>query len=133
MLSLRKITPRKCLQSQANARWFIRSSLITLESTLILAQSLNFNFFSKRFSDDICDPSFSPNTYFFSIFITSQLIFSIQDSNQNWLKSFYVGNVPKISRVCKGPFKHYVSKEVGRWGQKMAIFADLQYYLCWSR
>ena len=27
----------------------------------------------------------------------------------------------------KGPFKYYVSKEVGRWGQKMAIFADLQY------
>ena len=30
---------------------------------------------------------------------------------------------------CKGPFKYYVSKEVGGWGQKMAIFADLQYYL----
>ena len=28
----------------------------------------------------------------------------------------------------KGPFKYYVSKEVGGWGQKMAIFADLQYY-----
>ena len=30
----------------------------------------------------------------------------------------------------KGPFKYYDSKEVGGWGQKMAIFADLQYYLC---
>ena len=29
----------------------------------------------------------------------------------------------------KGPFKYYDSKEVGGWGQKMAIFADLQYYL----
>ena len=25
----------------------------------------------------------------------------------------------------KGPFKYYVSKEVGGWGQQMAIFADL--------
>ena len=32
--------------------------------------------------------------------------------------------------ISKGPFKYYVSKEVGGWGQKMAIFADLQYYLC---
>ena len=29
----------------------------------------------------------------------------------------------------KGPFKYDVSKEVGGWGQKMAVFADLQYYL----
>ena len=27
-----------------------------------------------------------------------------------------------------GPFKYYVSKEVGGWGQKMAILDDLQYY-----
>ena len=27
----------------------------------------------------------------------------------------------------KGPFKYYVIKEVGGWGQKMAIFDDLQY------
>ena len=33
--------------------------------------------------------------------------------------------------VSKGPFMYYVSREVGGWGQKMAIFADLQYYLCW--
>ena len=31
----------------------------------------------------------------------------------------------------KVPFKYYVSKEVGGWGQKMAICADLQlYYIC---
>ena len=30
----------------------------------------------------------------------------------------------------KGPFKYYVSKDVGGWGRKMAIYADLQYYLC---
>ena len=28
----------------------------------------------------------------------------------------------------KGPFKYYVSKEVGGWGQKMAIFAALKYH-----
>ena len=27
----------------------------------------------------------------------------------------------------KGAFKYYVIKEVGRWGQKMAIFDDFQY------
>ena len=27
----------------------------------------------------------------------------------------------------RGPFKYYVIKEVGGWGQKMAIFDDLQY------
>ena len=27
----------------------------------------------------------------------------------------------------QGPFKYYVIKEVGGWGQKMAIFDDLQY------
>ena len=26
----------------------------------------------------------------------------------------------------KGPFKYYVIKEVGGWGQKMTIFDDLQ-------
>ena len=29
--------------------------------------------------------------------------------------------------LSKGPFKYYVIKEVGAWGQKMAIFDDLQY------
>ena len=28
--------------------------------------------------------------------------------------------------LLKGPFKYYVIKEVGVWGQKMAIFDDLQ-------
>ena len=32
--------------------------------------------------------------------------------------------------VAKGPFKYYVSTEVGGWGHEIAIFADLQYYLC---
>ena len=27
----------------------------------------------------------------------------------------------------KGAFKYYVIKEVGEWGQKMAIFDDLHY------
>ena len=31
------------------------------------------------------------------------------------------------SSTTKGPFKYYVIKEVGGWGQKMAIFDDLQY------
>ena len=35
--------------------------------------------------------------------------------------------------VPKGPFTYYVSKEVGGWGQKKAIIADLQYYICLSR
>ena len=35
----------------------------------------------------------------------------------------------KICALRRGPFKYYVSKEVGGWGQKMAIFADIQYVL----
>ena len=31
------------------------------------------------------------------------------------------------SIYSKGPFKYYVIKEVGGWGQKMAILDDLQY------
>ena len=31
------------------------------------------------------------------------------------------------TKISKGPFKYYVIKEVGGWGQKMAIFDDLQY------
>ena len=30
-------------------------------------------------------------------------------------------------KLGKGPFKYYVIKEMGGWGQKMAIFDDLQY------
>ena len=29
--------------------------------------------------------------------------------------------------AAKGPFKYYVIKEVGGWGQKMTIFDNLQY------
>ena len=30
-----------------------------------------------------------------------------------------------LIKEAKGPFKYYVIKEVGGWGQKMAIFDDL--------
>ena len=32
-----------------------------------------------------------------------------------------------LSNLDKGPFKYYVIKEVGGWGQKIAILDDLQY------
>ena len=28
----------------------------------------------------------------------------------------------------RGPFKYYIIKEVGGWGQKVTIFDDLHYY-----
>ena len=31
----------------------------------------------------------------------------------------------------KGPFKYYIIKEVGEWGQKMAILDDLQSSKSW--
>ena len=31
-----------------------------------------------------------------------------------------------MSYFNKGPFKYYVIKEVGGWGQKLAILDDLQ-------
>ena len=34
----------------------------------------------------------------------------------------------KQYKFLQGPFKYYVSKEVGGLGQKVAILADLQYY-----
>ena len=34
---------------------------------------------------------------------------------------------PRNLMLYRGPFKYYVIKEVGGWGQKMAIFDDLQY------
>ena len=34
---------------------------------------------------------------------------------------------PCTCLLGKGQFKYYVIKEVGWWGQKMAIFDDLQY------
>jgi hypothetical protein len=33
----------------------------------------------------------------------------------------------KLKLFNMGPFKYYVIKEVGGWGQIMAIFDDLQY------
>jgi hypothetical protein len=33
----------------------------------------------------------------------------------------------KIPNIHNGPFKYYVIKKVGGWGQKMAIFDDLHY------
>ena len=36
-------------------------------------------------------------------------------------------NTYGFARVNKEPFKYYVIKEVGGWGQKMAILDDLQY------
>ena len=41
---------------------------------------------------------------------------------KNQSTCFEVGHAPS-----QGPFKYYVIKEVGGWGQKMAIFDDLQY------
>ena len=48
------------------------------------------------------------------------------------ISKFYPGHGAFKSsfQLPKGPFKYYVSKEMGGWGQKMAIFEDLQYYLC---
>ena len=37
------------------------------------------------------------------------------------------GNIVLCVTSGKGPFKYYVIKEVGGWGQKVAIFDDLQY------
>ena len=52
----------------------------------------------------------------------------------SWLVTLRVTNRIKIGLVtCPkmsigwGPFKYYVIKEVGVWGQKMAIFDDLKY------
>ena len=39
----------------------------------------------------------------------------------------------KFTWGSKGPFKYYISKEVGGWGQKMAIFCWFTYYLCGCR
>ena len=35
--------------------------------------------------------------------------------------------VIKVIYIKQGPFKYQVIKEVGGWGQKMAILDDLQY------
>ena len=36
-------------------------------------------------------------------------------------------SIDLVLSVTKGPFKYYVIKEVGGWGQIMAIYDDLQY------
>ena len=43
---------------------------------------------------------------------------------ETYLKDILLGSTKTNS---KGAFKYYVIKEVGGWGQKMAIFDDLQY------
>ena len=40
----------------------------------------------------------------------------------------FISSLKRLSVKTKGPFKYYVIKEVGGWGQKMTIFDDLQYY-----
>ena len=57
--------------------------------------------------------------------VSNYSITRLSQSSSN--HSFASGNEPLLAR---GLFKYYISKEVGGWGQKMAIFADLQYYLC---
>ena len=44
--------------------------------------------------------------------------------------SFFVPQLVFNARPFWGPFQYYVSKDVGGWGQKMAIFAELLYYSC---
>ena len=42
-------------------------------------------------------------------------------------ESHNLAKIPDNFRILlKGPFKYYVIKEVGGWGQKMAFFDDLQ-------
>ena len=44
-----------------------------------------------------------------------------------WL-GFGAGEIRgRMGDVDKGPFKYYVIKEEGGWGQKMAILDELQY------
>ena len=47
-------------------------------------------------------------------------------SFKNWKVNTLPSKIYKL-RQTKGPFKYYVIKEVGGWGQKMAILDDLQY------
>ena len=42
-------------------------------------------------------------------------------------KKYLLGKVYPIVIYCKGPFKYYIIKEVGWWGQKMAILDNLKY------
>ena len=47
----------------------------------------------------------------------------------NWGLRYIIFTTVSILSSIKGLFKYYIIKEVGGWGQKMTIFADLQYYL----
>ena len=73
-------------------------------------------------------------------------IFSIRSGNRNLRVFFFckmsIWNLihselfPKcnfsVLRLRKGPFKYYVSKKVGGWGQKMAIFAIYYYFTIYA-
>jgi hypothetical protein len=50
-------------------------------------------------------------------------------TNLEIFQKYKILQIAKIFTItfAKGPFKYYVIKEVGGWGQKMAIFDDLQY------
>jgi hypothetical protein len=64
-------------------------------------------------------------------------LLSCYSQNITYLVLFMIWFCNKNVKVCavefakltsyKGPFKYYVMKEVGGWGQKMAIFDDLRY------
>ena len=51
---------------------------------------------------------------------------SLENQNKETLWPFQTIFFSKC-HLPKGPFKYYFIKEVGGWGQKMAIFDDLQY------
>ena len=48
---------------------------------------------------------------------------------QRWIsrKPFSGFSLNQAKHLGKGPFKYYIIKEVGGWGQIMTIFDDLQY------
>ena len=53
-----------------------------------------------------------------------------EDSNCMATEPYFVqrpGSTEEEDGFAWGPFKYYVIKEVGGWGQKMAILNDLQY------
>jgi hypothetical protein len=59
-----------------------------------------------------------------------QVILILAIKLANLCKGCHLLGLQLSATFRRGPFKYYVSKEVGGWGKKMAIFADLQYYLC---
>ena len=118
----RKITLGSCF-------FKISRSLPCLAPKQVKRLSLGIDFNSKSFSN---------------VILKHPLTFSASILNF-WCRIMLVIEVLVIDVPCKlssrsllhlwtkGPFKYYVSKEVGGWDQNMAIFADLQYYLCWCR